>query len=40
MALESVVTAKFQLKLFGAVVRVLRVVCKVVGSNLDMKKDH
>jgi hypothetical protein len=36
MALESVVTARFQLELFGAVVRVLRVVCKVMSSNLEL----
>jgi hypothetical protein len=38
MAIESVVTTRFQLELIGVVVRVLSVKKKIEGSNLNTKR--
>jgi hypothetical protein len=39
MAIESVVTARFQLDLFGVVVRVLSVKTKFMGTSLEMNEE-
>jgi hypothetical protein len=39
MAIESVVSDRFQLDLFGVVVRAQTVKKKVMGSNFDTKLD-